>query len=58
LNDVAAVGGQLLDLAAGNGLADFVGVRLNLNGVGFYGDAFSGLTDLKDRVHANRVVHV
>ena len=58
LDDVAAVGGEIGNLGRRNGLADFVGVRLNLNGVRFDGDALFGLTDLQARVGTDSVIHV
>src|ERR1019366_9442945 len=58
LDDVETVGGEVRNHCSGNGLTHFTAIRLNLNGIGFDGDALFGLADLKGRVGADGVIHV
>src|SRR5579859_1439112 len=39
LENIAAVGGEIIDLPAGDGLADIARIRLHLDGASFHGDA-------------------
>ena len=55
---VAAVGGKVLNLVAGDGLADFVCVRLNLERVGLNGDALSHGADLERNIDPDGVTHI